>query len=292
MQPTWATETSKLKTDFYVQIMGLGDLTKLNILPGDQGGELDPHGAYGTGNPEGGNVTTNAIDGTDMNIEEWMLFISATEFCLSACVASNGTYSAGAMCEHKLDVMGCQFVMPATYQPAGVFETCDADVAYPPGWYPKADGSFSKFAQYFTGVYNGGDGKPTSYTVGDTTTPNAPASTPRSSNCVTVATIANQGVVVTGGSGPSATPVSKSSGAAGASATPGSKSAGAPGSSSKPTSGAGASGGSQTQTGSGGPPSGSSAAFRTAHVASTGTEFVGILLVSLVAGLAAVGLLN
>jgi hypothetical protein len=48
-----------------------------------------------------------------------MLFISANQFCLRACVAANGTYSAAAMCEHKLDVMGCQFVMPATYHPAG-----------------------------------------------------------------------------------------------------------------------------------------------------------------------------
>ena len=33
----------------YVQIMGYGDLTKINIPRGDSGGELDPHGADGNG---------------------------------------------------------------------------------------------------------------------------------------------------------------------------------------------------------------------------------------------------
>lgn len=49
----------------------MGDLTKLNIQQGDQGGELDPHGATGDGNPVGGNVTTNAT-GSDVHYEEWM----------------------------------------------------------------------------------------------------------------------------------------------------------------------------------------------------------------------------
>ncbi|KAJ7219812.1 hypothetical protein B0H12DRAFT_1194061 [Mycena haematopus] len=188
------TAVSFLKTDFYVQLMGLGDFTKLNIVAGDEGGELDPHGATGAGNPVGGNVTTTVADGTDLPIAEWMLYMAADQFCLRACYNANSTYSAAFMCWHELDVMGCDFVMPGTYQPAGVFETCDADVAYPPGWYPTVvDGttSFSTFAQYFTGVYTGADGQPTPYTVGDTITPDAPFSTPSSSNCVTQATISN-----------------------------------------------------------------------------------------------------
>jgi hypothetical protein len=51
--------------------MGWGDFTKINIADGDFGGELDPHGATGDGNPIGGNVTANAT-GQDVHYEEWM----------------------------------------------------------------------------------------------------------------------------------------------------------------------------------------------------------------------------
>ena len=40
-----------VKTPDYVQITGVGDFTKMNINRGDAGGELDPHGADGNGNP-------------------------------------------------------------------------------------------------------------------------------------------------------------------------------------------------------------------------------------------------
>lgn len=38
-----------VQTPDYVQITGVGDLTKINIPAGDEGGELDPHGADGNG---------------------------------------------------------------------------------------------------------------------------------------------------------------------------------------------------------------------------------------------------
>ena len=38
-----------VQTPDYVQITGTGDLTLINIPAGDQGGELDPHGADGNG---------------------------------------------------------------------------------------------------------------------------------------------------------------------------------------------------------------------------------------------------
>jgi len=180
---------SFLKTDAYVQVYGYGDFTRLNIPNGDFGGELDPHGAFGTGNPVGGNVTSN-ISGTDVSYAEWMLYIDYNQFCLRVCTAGNSTYSPGAMCWHELDEMGCEFVMPGNYNFNGTFETCEADVAYPPGWYPTAtvDGTtqFSTFAQFFTGVANG-----VSYTVGDTVTPSAPFMTPSSSNCSPTPTISN-----------------------------------------------------------------------------------------------------
>jgi hypothetical protein len=40
-----------VKTPDYVQITGVGDFTKVNIPRGDAGGEFDPHGADGNGNP-------------------------------------------------------------------------------------------------------------------------------------------------------------------------------------------------------------------------------------------------
>jgi len=225
------TGVSFLKTDAYVQVFGYGDFTRLNIPFGDFGGELDPHGAFGDGNPIGGNVTSN-ITGSDQNFAEWMLYIDYNQFCLRVCTTANSTYSAAAMCWHELDEMGCGFVMPGNYNFNNTFETCEAEVAYPPGWYPTAtvDGttSFSTFAQFFTGV--GADG--VSYTVGDTVTPSAPFMTPSSSNCVTTATISNgvaleqlgistSGAAPTSGSGASASgPKATGTGtAAGSSAT-------------------------------------------------------------------------
>ena len=52
-------------------MLSAGDLTKINIAQGDEGGELDPHGATGLGNPVGGNVTCN-VTGQDVSYQEWM----------------------------------------------------------------------------------------------------------------------------------------------------------------------------------------------------------------------------
>ena len=38
-----------VQTSDFVQVTGVGDLTLLNIPQGDDGGELDPHGADGNG---------------------------------------------------------------------------------------------------------------------------------------------------------------------------------------------------------------------------------------------------
>ncbi|KAJ7187192.1 hypothetical protein C8R46DRAFT_1059132 [Mycena filopes] len=271
------TGVSFLKTDFYVQIMGTGDFTKLNIQSGDEGGELDPHGATGAGNPAGGNVTTNTVDGLDEPIAEWMMFIDFNQFCVRACTNANSTYAAQFMCWHELDEMGCEFVMPGTYNPPGTFETCDADVAYPPGWYPSVvDGttSFSTFAQFFTGVFTGSNGQTTPFTVGDTVTPSAPFSTPSSSNCVTTSSIAN-GIALT----------SLTSGAVGT--APPSVTVG-------PTSG-----GSVTAS-SPHPTSSDSGSSSSSNAASPGVriardwdlQFAGIVLVSLVSGLAAIALFH
>ena len=168
--------------------MGWGDMTKIGMQDGDYGGELDPHGATGDGNPIGGNVTSN-ISGKDVDYAEWMEFISYTQFCIRVCTAGNETYPPSVMCEHKLDEMGCEFIMPGDYEKHDVFQTCDADPAYPPGMFPDG-GSYSSFQQRYTGTITQ-DGQQTAYTIGDTQTPSAAAMTPSSSNCQTTKSISN-----------------------------------------------------------------------------------------------------
>lgn len=222
---------SFLRTDFYVQIMGYGNLTRLNIPNGDYGGELDPHGQFGDGNPIGGNVTSN-VTGNDQHFAEWMQYISYSQFCLRVCTNANSTYSAADMCWHELDEMGCEFVMPGNYHINGTFESCEADVAYPPGWYPTGTNNgtpvFSTFAQRYTGTLSNNQ----VYTVGDTATPAAPYSIPSSSNCATHSSVSN-GIPVTSLGYPATTTSSSS-----ASTTTGSRQAAATASAGRKASGA------------------------------------------------------
>ncbi|KAH0585642.1 hypothetical protein H2248_008862 [Termitomyces sp. 'cryptogamus'] len=118
-----------VKTKDYVQVTGVGDLTFLNIQKGDQGGELDNRGADGNGNPSGGLVYGNTF-GPGVQYHEWTSFISDTQFCFRACVGADATVN----CNHIYDVMGCEWNIPANYNP-GVFETCDGDNDLPMGVY-------------------------------------------------------------------------------------------------------------------------------------------------------------
>lgn len=40
----YLTKVYSLETPDYIQVTGVGDLTKIDIRAGDTGGELDPHG--------------------------------------------------------------------------------------------------------------------------------------------------------------------------------------------------------------------------------------------------------
>ncbi|WVQ94305.1 hypothetical protein IAU59_001384 [Kwoniella sp. CBS 9459] len=93
----------------YVQVTGNGDLTKLLIPAGDEGGELDPHSWTGLGNPQGGLVFTNAFSGAYEQTHEWTSFMSSNEFCIRAC--QDGP-NAAAYCEHIYDVLSCSFTIP------------------------------------------------------------------------------------------------------------------------------------------------------------------------------------
>jgi len=149
---------------------------------------MDPHGPEGEGNPVGGNVTTNMVGGQDVFYEEWMSFISHNQFCFRICTAVVDGIPTALMCEHELDIMGCNFVMaiPFTGADTNGFTECDGDIAAPPGLYPQANGTTSTFRQRFTGSWNGAI-----HTIGNTVTPSLPAFYPKSSNCRTFSSIAN-----------------------------------------------------------------------------------------------------
>ncbi|KII87737.1 hypothetical protein PLICRDRAFT_42246 [Plicaturopsis crispa FD-325 SS-3] len=110
-----------LQTSEWVQVVGVGDFTKINVPKGDAGGELDPHGADGNGNPIGGLVFSSAF-GQLQQIHEWTNFMSDSEFCFRACNPSSK--NAPTFCQHVYDEMGCQWNMPSAGYKQGVFERC------------------------------------------------------------------------------------------------------------------------------------------------------------------------
>ncbi|KJA25451.1 hypothetical protein HYPSUDRAFT_199615 [Hypholoma sublateritium FD-334 SS-4] len=123
------TSAHFVQTPDFVQITGIGRLTMLNIPLGDSGGELDPHGADGNGNPVGGLVFSSAF-GQLEQIQEWTNFMSDSEFCFRACKPGP---KAPTFCQHIYDVMGCQWNMPGNYD--GGFDQCAADSGEPMGVY-------------------------------------------------------------------------------------------------------------------------------------------------------------
>ncbi|KAK0237887.1 hypothetical protein EDD85DRAFT_832227 [Armillaria nabsnona] len=152
-----------VQTPDFVQITGSGNLTMLNIPTGDGGGELDPHGADGNGNPIGGLVFSKAFGNLEQ-IFEWTNFMSDQQFCFRACNPAGN--QAPTYCQHIYDEMGCEWNMPASYN-AGVFESCQGDSGEP------------------MGVYSG-----STFSQGQPSTPSAHAA-PSSSNCQTTSTVGN-----------------------------------------------------------------------------------------------------
>ncbi|RPD54924.1 hypothetical protein L226DRAFT_82742 [Lentinus tigrinus ALCF2SS1-7] len=118
-----------VQTPDYVQVTGVGDLTKINIPQGDEGGELDPHGADGNGNPIGGLVFSSAF-GDVQQLHEWTNFVAFNEFCIRGCKDSP---QAPALCNHIYDVMGCDWNMPGNYNSG--FDSCKGDSGEPMGVY-------------------------------------------------------------------------------------------------------------------------------------------------------------
>lgn len=116
-------------------------------------------------------------------------FMSYNMYCLRICIAEEGQFTTEQVCQHEIDLMGCQWVMPGDYT-NGTFTECQADAALPPGWYPQPDGSVSTFHQRYTGTNSAG-GATELWTIGVTVTPSAPFSTPSSSSCTTYPSVSN-----------------------------------------------------------------------------------------------------
>lgn len=120
-----------VQTPDYVQVTGWGDFTKMNIPAKDSGGELDPHGADGLGNPHGGLVFGNSF-GKWQQYHEWTNFMSATDFCIRAC--RDDSNDPKHHCNHIYDLQGCDWNIPGNYT-QGVFEDCKGDTNLPIGIY-------------------------------------------------------------------------------------------------------------------------------------------------------------
>ncbi|KAG8988117.1 hypothetical protein FRB94_001843 [Tulasnella sp. JGI-2019a] len=120
-----------VQTPDYVQITGWGDFTKIGITKGDYGGELDPHGYDGNGNPIGGLVFGNSY-GEMQQYHEWTNFMSYNQFCIRACNPAGPNPTK--LCQHIYDILGCPWNIPGNYA-NGYFEDCLGDSSLPMGIY-------------------------------------------------------------------------------------------------------------------------------------------------------------
>jgi hypothetical protein len=137
------TSAHFIETPDYIQVTGNGVFTQADIQAGDEGGELDPHGADGFGNPHGGLVFSNVWDGGSglgQQIHEWTNFMADTQFCIRVCKEGP---NAPMYCQHVYDIQGCMWNMPGNY--SNGFDNCLADDVIPMGLYPQPDGSTSTY---------------------------------------------------------------------------------------------------------------------------------------------------
>ena len=78
-----------MRTEAYIQVVGLFNQSSINLDPTDGGGELDPHGADFLGNPLGGLVYSNGLPSGDnstyQQTESWNNFVGSNQFCFKLC---------------------------------------------------------------------------------------------------------------------------------------------------------------------------------------------------------------
>ncbi|PWN21786.1 hypothetical protein BCV69DRAFT_297995 [Microstroma glucosiphilum] len=102
--PGTITGASFLKTPHYVQLSLVGDFTKINVAPKDEGGELDAHGATNTQNPVGALVYSRAWTGEHVRAHEWHQFLGYNEASVRAC--NPGKDKQHEYCPNQYDEMG------------------------------------------------------------------------------------------------------------------------------------------------------------------------------------------
>jgi len=137
----------------YIQVVGYIDQTQINIVAGDYGGEMDPHGADRRGNPLGGllfsqntgrgaNATGNSTEWRQ--VVQWHNFMGADMFCIKACRSGERDWQ---FCEHIFDRIGCYYNAPADYASInGTFSSCESENQLPPGHYV-VDGETRTYTQ-------------------------------------------------------------------------------------------------------------------------------------------------
>jgi hypothetical protein len=171
------------KAPNYVQVVGYMDQTKINMVQGDAGGEMDPHGADLVRQyievhvdlradifPSASVVTPWAVffsptpglehtfrpsNGTSTHLLLHSLcFISLTPtpsfmggniFCLKACDPSKSDDEK--YCQHIYDTQGCGFNAPSNAKD-GVFESCASDNQPIPGQGPAIPPQSSQCSTY------------------------------------------------------------------------------------------------------------------------------------------------
>ncbi|KAH8917303.1 hypothetical protein BT69DRAFT_1339278 [Atractiella rhizophila] len=120
-----------LQTKSFLQITCTGDFTKVNVLKGDEGGELDPHGPSGKGNPIGG-LVIGSLKGKKVQYAEWHEFIDYNTLSIRVCIP--GTGREKAYCPHIYDEMGSEWNDPGNYD-VGYFDKCQGSDPLTPGVY-------------------------------------------------------------------------------------------------------------------------------------------------------------
>jgi len=126
-----------ISTPNYIQVTGVIQQSLIDMDPNDGGGEMDPHGADGRGNPLGALVFSNFWSGgsTDyLQVVEWNNFMGSNIFCFKACDPNTSAAEQILYCNNVYDLIGCEYNMPASYQD-GIFESCLGDNQLPVGLY-------------------------------------------------------------------------------------------------------------------------------------------------------------
>ncbi|KDR67410.1 hypothetical protein GALMADRAFT_232077 [Galerina marginata CBS 339.88] len=200
MPPGTLTGVQLTKTPDYIQVVGFMNQTLIDMVGGDGGGEMDPHGADNRGNPIGGLLFSNAWTGTFLQAKEWHDFNGNDMFCFKACDPRGA--NAANLCQHIFDTEGCSFNAPSNAKD-GVFESCAGDSQNPPGQGAPIVPSSSLCSQFqSTDIYDRGTQVPVpgASTISFSSTP-----IPTFSKTLTSTTVASTGSSSLAGSKPTET---------------------------------------------------------------------------------------